>query len=97
MAPGPWTNPPRPIPTPFVAVPGLLSAECRTDGQHHYLAVTIHPTPGAARTNVITGDVVIDGSVRREWGLHIVDLNLTMGNLIDIVRAQALTYRKTAR
>lgn len=92
LPPGQWTNPPKPIATPFVEVPGLLSAECRNDGTHQYLAITVHPTPGGARTNVITGDVVLNGKVLPDWGLHLVDLNLAMGNLVDIVRAQGKTY-----
>jgi hypothetical protein len=30
--------------------------------------------------------------VLANWGLHLVDVNLTMGNLIDIVGAQAKAY-----
>ncbi|HEU4625462.1 MAG TPA: DUF3089 domain-containing protein [Steroidobacteraceae bacterium] len=90
--PGPWTHPPKPISTPFVEVPGLLSAECRNTGTHNYLAVTIHASPGGARSDDITGDVVIDGRVREDWGLHVVDMNLAMGNLIDIVRQQGRAF-----
>jgi len=92
VQPGPWTHPPKPISTPFVAVPGLLSAECRNDGSHNYLAITIHPTTGGARTNTITGDVVIDGKPLKAWGLHLIDLNLTMGNLLGIVREEGRAY-----
>ena len=92
VPPGPWTHPPKPISTPFVEVPGLLSAECREDNAHTYLAVTIHPTPGAARTNAITGDVIVNGRLLKDWGLHRIDMNLAMGDLIDIVRAQGRTY-----
>jgi hypothetical protein len=92
VQPGPWTTPPKPIATPFVEAPGLLSAECRSEGGHDYLAITIHPTPGGARTNAITGDVVVNGQVLKDWGLHLVDMNLTMGNLIEIVRAQGRAY-----
>lgn len=94
---GPWTHPPKPIPTPFVEVPGLLSAECRHDNAHHYLAITLHPTPGGERTNVITGDVVIGGKLLPDWGLHRIDMNLTMGNLIDIVRAEGRSYLAAER
>ncbi|HEY3814152.1 MAG TPA: DUF3089 domain-containing protein [Caulobacteraceae bacterium] len=92
VAHGAWTNPATPITTPFVEVPGLLTGECRNQGGHNYLAVTLHPTPDGHRTNTITGDVVIAGKVRPEWGLHIVDMNLTMGDLVDVVRAQGQTY-----
>ena len=92
VRPGPWTNPPRPISTPFVQVPGLLSAECRNNGSHNYLAVTIHQTPGGKRTEAITGDVVVDGRVLEGWGLHIIDVNLAIGNLIEIVREEGRAY-----
>ena len=73
---------------PFVEVPGLLSAECRSESNHNFLAITLHPDPRGRRTNVIVGDVVIDGRRLPDWGLHRIDVNLTMGNLIDAVRAQ---------
>jgi hypothetical protein len=92
VQPGPWTHPPKPISTPFVEVPGLLSAECRNDGSHNYLAITIHPTPGGARTETITGDVVVDGHLLEQWGLHLIDMNLAMGNLIEIVREEGRAY-----
>lgn len=92
VQPGPWTHPPKPITTPFVEVPDLLSAECRNDGSHSYLAISIHSTPGGARTDAITGDVVVDGHVLKDWGLHIVDMNLAMGNLIEIVREEGRAY-----
>lgn len=94
---GPWTTPPKAIDAPFVEVPGLLSAECRHQANHNFLAITIHPTPSGKRTNVIVGDVIIDGRKLPDWGLHRIDMNLTMGNLIDVVRAQAKTYLAAKR
>ncbi len=91
-APGPWTTPAKPIPTPFVEVPGLLSAACRNDGTHNYLAITVHPSPTDSRTGTITGDVVVDGRRLPDWGLHLIDMNLTMGNLIDDVDAQSKAW-----
>src|SRR5262249_18235196 len=37
--PRPWVNPVQPINTPFVSVPGLLTAECAWDEHFSYLAV----------------------------------------------------------
>jgi hypothetical protein len=92
VQPGAWTHPPKPISTPFVEVPGLLSAECRNSPTHSYLAIDVHPTPGAARTDVITGDVVVNGRVLKDWGLHLIDMNLAMGNLMEIVRQEGRAY-----
>ncbi|HTD75006.1 MAG TPA: DUF3089 domain-containing protein [Steroidobacteraceae bacterium] len=89
-----WTQPSKPIETAFVKVPGLLSAECVADEHGSYLAVTVHPTPGGARTNDISGDVVVNGQVLEDWGLHLIDANLTMGNLVAIVGDESKTYLK---
>jgi hypothetical protein len=87
-----WTMPPKPIETAFVKVPGLLSAACVADEHGSYLAVTVHPTPGGARTNDISGDVVVNGQVLEDWGLHLIDANLTMGNLVAIVGDETKAY-----
>jgi hypothetical protein len=36
--------------------------------------------------------VVVGGNVRPEWGLHLIDVNVAMGNLLDIVSAQSKAY-----
>jgi pimeloyl-ACP methyl ester carboxylesterase len=87
-----WTDPPQPIYTPFVKVPGLLTGKCVADEHGSYLAVTVHPTPGGARANDIAGDVVVGGKVMANWGLHLIDANLTMGNLVGLVGEQSKAY-----
>jgi hypothetical protein len=82
------------IATPFVSVPGMLTAECKHNDVGSYLAVTVHAEPGAARTADIPGDVVVNGDVQPAWGLHLVDAHLFMGNLIAIVRDQAAAYAR---
>src|SRR5260221_3910117 len=91
-APYDWTVPPKPIETAFVKVPGLLSAACVVDEHGSYPAVTVHPTPGGARTHYISGDVVVNGQVLEDWGLHLIDANLTMGNLVAIVGDETKAY-----
>lgn len=80
------------IDTPFVSVPGLLSAECVSGDDFSYLAVSVHGDPSDPRTDDITGDVVVDGEVNTAWGLHLVDVNLAMGDLVSIVAKQAQSY-----
>jgi hypothetical protein len=87
-----WVTPPEPITTPFVSVPGLLTAECVSNEKGSYLAVTVNAVPTDPRTDEIVGDVVVNGQVQADWGLHLIDVNLTMGNLIDIVRQQTKAY-----
>jgi len=90
--PPPWVTPIQPINTPFVAVPGLLTAECVSNEKGSYLAVTVHSNPADPRTDDINGDVVTNGKVQADWGLHLIDVNLAIGNLIDIVSQQSKTY-----
>ena len=93
--PAPWTSDNPKIDTPFVMVPGLLSAECVTKGGFSYLAVTVHADPADKRTDTISGDVVVDGKVAPQWGLHVIDMHLAMGNLVDIVKRQSAQWQRS--
>ena len=90
--PGPWVQPPQVITTPFVSVPGMLTAECVDNANGSYLAISVHSSPGDLRVGDIGGGVVANGHVLPEWGLHLLDVNLTMGNLLDVVEAQGKAY-----
>jgi hypothetical protein len=89
----PWVAGTPKIDTPFVSVPGMLTGECVSNEKGSYLAVTVHGNPADPRTDEITGDVVNQGKVLPEWGLHLIDVNLAIGNLVDIVRDQAKVYQ----
>ena len=92
--PKPWVTPAKEIATPFVSVPGLLTAECVANDKGSYLAVTVNADPKDPRTDEIAGDVVTNGQVQNNWGLHLIDVQVAMGNLVDVVGAQAKAYRK---
>jgi hypothetical protein len=95
-APAPtWVHNGPDIATPFVEVPGLLSAHCADSPSGAYLAVVVHGDPSDPRADDISGDVVTHGEVRARWGLHSIDIDLAIGNLIDIVRAQAKHWART--
>ena len=95
MSPRPWVTPAQPIDTPFVSVPRLLTAECVSNEKGSYLAITVHGDPSDPRTDDITGDVVVNGQVLADWGLHLIDVNLAIGNLVDIVGQQSKAYLAT--
>ena len=71
--------------TPFVEVPGLLTAECAHTSTANYLAITIHGDL-SARTSEIPGD---GGEA---WGLHRIDMNLFMGNFLELVRSETKAF-----
>jgi hypothetical protein len=90
-----WVTPSQPIDTLFVSVPGMLSAECVSNEHGSYLAITVHSDPTGARARDIAGDLVFKGMVLQNWGLHLIDVNLAMGNLVDIVRQESKAYLAT--
>ena len=80
------------IDTPWVSVPGLLTAQCVTNEHGSYLEVTVHGDPSDPRADDIVGDVLANNQPNAAWGLHLLDVNLTLGNLLDIVAQQAKAY-----
>ncbi len=81
-----------PIDTPFVSLPGLLTAECVTNDKSSYLAVTVRANAEDPRTDDIPGDVVTNGQVQADWGLHLIDVHLAIGNLVDIVKSESKAW-----
>jgi hypothetical protein len=91
--PRPWVTPERAIDTPWVSVPGLLTAKCAAnDNASGYLEITVHGNPADPRIDDITGDLGAQGNVLANWGLHLIDVNLAMGNLVDLVGQQSRAY-----
>ncbi len=91
---GPWTADGAAVTTPFVKAPGLLSAECVANGKFRYLAITVNAVPGDPRTDTIVGDVSVGGQVLADWGLHLIDMPVVMGNLVTLSATQAKTWLK---
>jgi len=92
--PKPWVQPERPVTTPWVSVPGLLTGECKSNEYANYLEITVHGNPADPRTDDIVGDLGVGGQILKDWGLHLIDVNLAMGNLVDIVGKQAKAWHK---
>jgi hypothetical protein len=82
-----WVSGGAAVETSYVSVPGLLSAECASTDNATYLAVTVHGDPSDPRADDIVGDLT------PPWGLHLVDVNLTLGDLLALVREQGSAWR----
>jgi len=87
----PWVDTGAHVATPFVSMPGMLSAACVQRGDRDYLSITVHASPSDHRVHDIGGDMVIGGKPAPDWGLHGVEPNLAMGDLIEIIHAQEQT------
>ncbi|HXA38072.1 MAG TPA: DUF3089 domain-containing protein [Phenylobacterium sp.] len=83
--------------TPFVSTPGLLTGECVQKNGFSYLEVHVNAVPADPRTDDIAGDVVQGGKVNAAWGLHLIDANLVMGNLVDVVGAEGKAWLAKAK
>ncbi|HEY1910030.1 MAG TPA: DUF3089 domain-containing protein [Vicinamibacterales bacterium] len=93
LKPQPWVVPEQSITTPWVSVPGLLTAQCSSNANASgFLEITVHGDPADPRTDDITGDIGSGANIATNWGLHLIDVNLTMGNLLDIVKAERSAY-----
>ena len=92
--PRPWVTPAptQPITTPYVSVPGLLTGRCVSNEKGSYLEVTVNADATDPRTDDIAGDVMTAGQVNASWGLHLIDVQVAIGNLVDIVGKQARAY-----
>lgn len=76
----------------FVDLPGLLKAQCVKDGQNSYLSLAVDPSARGTRAPDIPGDIVAQGRRWDDWGLHLVDMNIAMGNLLDLVKRQGVAW-----
>lgn len=73
----------------------MLTARCATNENATYLEVTVHGNSSDRRVDDITGDLIAGEHVLARWGLHLIDVNLAMGNLVDIVRLQTKAWVAT--
>lgn len=89
---GPWATG-KTVNTPFVRVPGLLTGECKSDANGSYLAVTVNGNPADPRVDDIVGDVVTMGMLQADWGLHLIDVHVAMGNLLKVVETKAAAFK----
>lgn len=95
--PRPWTTTGQTIDTPYVSAPGLLSAECATNENATYLKVTVNGVPAGPRVDDISGDLMAGTQVQANWGLHLIDVNLGIGNFLDIVGQETKAYLARAK
>jgi len=75
------------IDTPYVRMPGMMTAECVTRGEYTYLEITVNGSPDGPRRNVANGDV--GNPPDPTWGMHNGDMSNTIGDLVALAKRQA--------
>ena len=71
--------------TAWVTYPNLYRAQCESSGGATWLQVTDIAGPKDTRP-------VVQQVLGPRWGLHLDDVNLTLGDLVQIVRDESLAY-----
>jgi pimeloyl-ACP methyl ester carboxylesterase len=85
---GAVTGEPPEAQTAWAALPARYTARCINEGGASWLDVTARP--GDPRHTV-------SQTLGPAWGLHLYDMNLPLGNLVEVVRRQASAYRRSLR
>lgn len=68
-------------PTVFVSEPGAYRARCSSASDANVLQIT-----------AVSGAQTLKPSPTPEWGLHLLDANLALGNLIGVVKIQTAAF-----
>jgi hypothetical protein len=74
------------IETPWVGLRGVLTGECVERNGYRVLEVTVDGDPTDQR------DRVLSGGLPPNWGLHLADVNLAMGDVVALAASQAEAY-----
>lgn len=86
------------IETPWVTLPGLLTARCASnENASGYLEVAVQADARLSGTSNPDGDPTTGAGVTPRWGLHVLDVDLALGNLVDIVSQQGKSWLREAR
>jgi hypothetical protein len=75
------------VSTPWVTYPGLYTAQCQSIGGATTLQVIPTGVPGDRRPTVLA-------SLGPNWGYHINDVNLALGNLVSDVATEEGAYHR---
>lgn len=73
--------------TPWVSYPNLYGAQCESSGGATWLQATDIAGPKDTRP-------IVQPVLGPRWGLHLDDVNLALGNLVQIVRVESVAYSR---
>ncbi len=73
------------VSTPWASFPSEFTATCRTNGSEAWLQVTASSARGRSLLTLANG-------LGPRWGLHLLDVNVALDNLVALVRGEAVTY-----
>jgi hypothetical protein len=88
-----WVDPSKgvTITTPFTALPHFVEAQCADHNGFDYLSLIVRANPDDPRIDDVGGDLT------PEWGMHLIDANVAMGDLVRIAHSQAKAFQVRKR
>jgi hypothetical protein len=72
-------------PTAWMSYPNRFTAHCASTSDANWLQVDATSIPGDTRP-------IVSAAPTAEWGLHLYDVTLALGNLVELVRQQTAAF-----
>jgi Protein of unknown function (DUF3089) len=88
-----WTSGGKPVLTPGIALPGLYSGGCATVNGANVLSVRLASDPADGRIDDPGGDLRFGPVTAKDWGLHLIDVNLVMQDMVDLIPQQLAAWQ----
>jgi Protein of unknown function (DUF3089) len=80
-------------PTPWVSTPGLYTAQCKHENGASWLQVSPATAEPTAQHEERDADhEIAHESLGPDWGLHLYDVNIAVGNLVKTVAIQSQAF-----
>ncbi len=78
-------KPPAGVATPWITYPDLFTAACEYKNGASWLQINDVRGPGDNRPHLVD-------SLGPTWGLHLIDVNIALGNLVTLVHDQSIAW-----
>ncbi len=79
--------------TPWVLGPNLLTAQCKEENGATWLNVAVAGSVSEELESVLSAEKLLpEELIGAEWGLHLYDVNIALGNLVNTLAVQIGAY-----
>ncbi|CAN1516396.1 DUF3089 domain-containing protein [Sphingorhabdus sp. EL138] len=95
VSPTSWTSDQKLITTGHVSVPGLYSGQCVSANGANYLAVRLSLGLPNGRVLDPGGDLKFGPMIAKDWGLHLLDINIVQQDMVDLIGIQLSAWEKS--
>ena len=84
--------------TPWVSTQGVYQAQCKHENGATWLQPGFAPSVTAAvQADLLAHNEVAEELIGPEWGLHLYDVNIALGNLVNTVALESFAYKAKSK